>query len=243
MHSIVTIFKKLSLCGATLVLGSFTALLGGSMAFADDTCTPPPNDQNGVHYPVGADAGTFTYQCDGPNAGFWTNAYYKYDPTTAMRYALYDPAYSYDCATNVWTMTEWDYSPGSGTFVKSRVVPTTAPNLPTGCPTPIAATPATSDPATGGGSSAGPDGITATGPGSANGTNNTVTLNGTATNNNYLGMTNNLFSNATSGNTFIIGNTAGGDATSGNATAIATIANLLQSTSNVFVAPSLLPPI
>lgn len=236
MHSIATIFKKLSIYGAALIIGSFTALAGSGLAFADTTCTPPPNDQNGVHWPVGADAGTFTYQCDGPYAGYWTNAYYKYDPITATRYALYAPDYSYDCATNTWTMTEWDYSPGTGTFVESRVVPSTAPNLPTGCPAPAPVAPAASTGGSGGGTvgSATTNGIANTGPGSTNSTGNNVTLNGTTTNNTNLSMSNGLFSNATTGNTFVIGNTTGGDATSGNAQAIANIANLLQSTSNVF---------
>lgn len=233
MHSIATIFKKLSIYSAALIIGSFTALAGSGLAFADTTCTPPPNDQNGVHWPVGADAGTFTYQCDGPYAGYWTNAYYKYDPITATRYALYDPDYSYDCATSTWTMAEWDYSPGTGTFVESRVVPSTAPNLPTGCPVSSPVTPATSTTGNSGGSTT-TNGIANTGSGSNNTTGNNMTLNGTTTNDANLSMSNGLFSNATTGNTFVIGNTTGGDATSGNAQTIANIANLLQSTSNVF---------
>lgn len=213
------------------MVSAIAPLSASSSAFATDPvpCTAPPNDQNGVHWPVGADAGTFTYQCIGDNAGFYTNAYYKYNPITTLRTALYSPDYSYNCATNTWSMTEWDYSPGLSKFVSSRVTPSVSPNLPTGCPPPVTST-APSPDSTGGPSSS----ISNTGPGSTNGTSNTTTLNGITTNNTTLGLTNGVFSNATTGNTFVIGNTTGGSATSGNAQTVSNVANILQSSSNVF---------
>ena len=243
MRTIVPSIKKLFLCSTVLLFTVLSPLaVSTGLAASDPTvqCNPPANNQNGVHWPVGADAGTFTYQCEGTYAGYWTNTYYKYDPATTLRTALYDPDYSYDCTTQTWSMTEWDYSPASSTFVKSRVTPSVAPALPTGCPvapatvsaasTPAAATPSTTT------SSTDPSGssISNTGTGSQNNANNNVLLNGSTTNTSSLSMGNNVFSNAATGNTYVIGNTTGGDATSGNAQSIANIANLLQSTSNVF---------
>src|SRR6185369_2693865 len=132
---------------------------------ADDApCSAPTSTASGVSRPAGADAGTFTYQCTGPYAGLWTNAYYTYNPATGLRTALYSPDYSYDCATNKWSMTNWNYSPASGGFVQSRIAPTTTPSLPTGCA--VAAAPATStSPTTSGdpSSSSNPSGSTIAG--------------------------------------------------------------------------------
>ncbi len=241
--------------GAVLVLTAFAPLVvTTSIAAADDGGTPPPcvapaNNQNGVHNPVGSDAGTFTYRCNGVYAGLYTNAYYSYNPITTQRTALYSPDYSYNCSTGAWSMTEWDYSPASGSYSSNRVTPSTAPNIATGCPTPAPPTPA---PSTGGGSGIGSSGssganagsasstagpttaVSNTGPDSTNSTNGTITLNGTTNNNTGINMGNTVSSQAGTGNTFVIGNTSGGNATSGDASAIANIANLLQSTSNVF---------
>lgn len=226
MRTILSTIKKTSLCGTALVLLVLSPLaLASSNTFADGNtppCTAPANNQNGVHWPVGADAGTFVYQCDGPYAGYYTNAYYVYDPITTQRTALYSPDYSYDCATGKWSMTEWDYSPASGTFISSRVTPSTAPGLATGCPAPVVS------------SGEADSGVSNTGPDSSNNAGSSTILNGTTTNSTALGMSNGIYSDATTGNTFVIGNTAGGSATSGDAQSIANIANLLQSTSNVF---------
>jgi hypothetical protein len=218
-------------------MGSFTMLTAGGIAFADDSAPVPPpcvapadsTYGNGIHHPVGADAGTFTYQCDAPYAGYWTNTYYKYDPVTTQRFALYSPNYSYDCTTGIWTMDEYDFSPADSQYHLSRVVASN-PGLPTGCPAPVTQTPTGGDGSTGGGGST----ISNTGPGSSNSTGSDTTLTGTTTNTTGITLHNGIYSNATTGNTFVIGNTTGGNATSGNAQAIANVANLLQSTSNVF---------
>jgi len=227
MHGIVTLIKKLSLGGTVLVLSSFSMLLGSSMAFADDTpppCVAPADSTygSGVHHPVGADAAAFTYQCSGPYAGKWTSQYYVYDPATTVQSPLYSPDYSYDCTTHVWTMTQWTYNPVKHAYAQSRVVPATAPNLPTGCAPPptTAATPASTT-------------ITGTGTGSTNTTGSTASLNDTTTNDTALAMANGVTSTSTSGDASVTGNTTAGSATSGGASAITTVANLLQSTSNV----------
>lgn len=232
MRTILSIIQRLVLTSAVILLGSFSLLTTGGTVFADDPvpCTAPPNDLNGVHWPVGADAVTFTYQCDGPYAGYWTNAYYKYDPITTQRYALYSPDYAYDCTTNQWSMTEWDYSPATGAFYSIRVTPTASPDIATNCPVAPSPTQNTSQVSTPTSNSA----VGSTGPDSTNSSTGNTNLNATSTNNTNLLMANSIFSNATTGNTFVIGNTSGGSATSGDAQSIANVANLLQTTSNVF---------
>ena len=235
MRTILSIIQKCILSSAVIVLSSFT-LLSSSTVFADSTtpCVAPANNQNGVHWPVGADASTFIYQCEGTYAGFWTNTYYKYDPVTTQRYALYSPDYSYDCSTKQWSMTEWDYSPASGTFISTRVTPSVAPDIATNCPVP----PPTTETAPTNSSTPTPSiptaSVTTTGPASQNTANTATTLNTTSDNKNTATVTNGLYSNATTGNTFVIGNTTGGSASSGDAQSIANVANLLQSTGNVF---------
>lgn len=240
IHSIVSRLKTLSIASAVLVLSSFSVLAVGSVSFADDAPCTPPSSGAGSSYPNGADSGTFTYQCSGQYAGEWTNAYYVYNPSTGQRTPLYSPDYRYDCAAGAWSMAHWDYSPASHSFVSSRVAPSAAPNLPTGCPAAPVTTPTQSGSSSPSGSNVGtPSGdsgnsISSTGPGSNNSANNTVTLNGTITNNNQLNMNNGIASNALTGNALVTGNTTGGSAASGDAQSVANIANLLQSTSNVF---------
>ena len=238
MKTILSLIRKTSLYSFMLVIGFMSPALTATSAFADEgdtpVCTAPSNDDPGVHSPVGSDASTFVYQCEGTYAGKWVNTYYAYDPITAQRTALYSPDYSFDCVSGKWSMTEWYYSPGQGTFMSARVTPAIAPNLSTGCPVATATSPATT--AAGGSGAASPSGssISNTGPNSNNGTNNNVNLNGSTSNTTTLGMNNNIYSSALSGQTFVIGNTTGGSATSGDAQSIVNLANLLQSTSNVF---------
>ena len=240
IHSIVSRIKNVSIASAVLILSSCSLLTVGSIAFADDTPCTPPASGSGVNYPNGADSGTFTYQCSGPYTGEWTNPYYVYNPNTGQRAPLYSPDYKYDCATGAWSMAHWDYSPASHSFVSSRITPSTAPSLPTGCPAPVTSTPS-SNTAAGSGTESNPTGDGAggttasnTGPGSNNSANNAITLNGTVTNNSQFNMNNGIASNALTGSALVMGNTTGGSAASGDAQSVANIANLLQSTSNVF---------
>jgi hypothetical protein len=232
MNSIATRIKRLSFFSAVVLLGGFSMLMSGTVAIAsadaDPSACTAPSGGVGVNRPIGADSGTYTWQCTGPNAGKWTNAYYAYDPATGAKTPLYSPAYAYDCATGKWTMTQWDYSPATGGFVQSRIAPATTPNLATGCDVPGSNSPAatgTTDPGSGGST------IANTGPGSNNTANQNTVLNGTTTNNTGLSMNNTIGLNSNSGDTSVVGNTTGGSAGSGNATSVANIANLLQSTS------------
>ncbi len=239
MYRLISLIKQL-LLGSTVLLFSLgtIGLSSAAVAFADEGCTPPTGG-TGVERPVGSDAGTFTYQCSGPNAGLWSNGYFTYDPATGSRTAIYDPTYSYDCTTGTWTMAQWYYAPASASFVSSRVAAPIAPNLPTGCAT--AQTPSssnapsvtTADPATPGSTGGNPT-ISGTGPGSSNAADSSATFNNTSSNNTGMQLDNNISGGSTSGSTYVVGNTTGGSASSGDAEAVANIANLLQATSNVF---------
>lgn len=192
----------------------------------DPPCVAPTTDAPGVHSPTGSDASQFVYQCKGIYAGDWLSTYYIFDTTTGQRTARYDPDFQYNCITNVWTMTEWDYSPAQGAYVQSRVTANPAPNLPTGCPVAPSGSPQ--------GGMGGSGTASSTGPGSTNTINGNTTLNASTSTNTTLGMSNTIYSQASTGIAFVVGNTSAGNATSGNAQSIANIANLLQSTSNVF---------
>jgi hypothetical protein len=236
-----------------VVLFSLTAPLGTALmipvAHADDSCAPTSSGP-GVTRPTGSDAGTYTYQCTGANAGKWTNPYYVYDPATGSTSPLYSPDYEYDCTTGQWTKALWDYSPASGQFYEARVNTGAPAGVPTNCPV---ATPVQDNPA-----AAAPDGTPGTGntpaadsiggTGGTAGANNTSGLtgpNGTSTgnlnlnNNLNIGNTTNASMNntitgvSTTGSALVMDNTVAGSASSGNAQDVANIVNMLQSSSNV----------
>lgn len=224
---------------AMLVSLTFPSAAGLTAISYADSCDAPASSDAGVHYPTGSDAGTYKYRCSGTYAGEWTNDYYVYNPATQVTSPLYDPQYSYDCGTNQWMMTRYDYNAPGNNYYSVRVKATTTPDQTTGCPV-AAATPTqtggqgssgttTSSNGNGAGSA-----ISGTGNGSSNTSSNN--LNGTLStaNNNNFTMINGLGSQAGTGNIVLSGNTSAGNATTGDATSIATVANMLQSTSNVF---------
>jgi hypothetical protein len=228
MSKTLTTIKRSTTYLLLLIVTAFSPLLPlNGQAFADDTDTPPcvaPADTDpGVRRPTGSDASTFTYQCDGAYAGKYTNAYYVYNPATGAESPLFSRDYSYSCSTNTWTMVDWSYSPARRTFVQSRITASPTPNLPTNCPVAAASTGDSSDSA-----------ISGSGTGSTNSVNNNGTSNSTAANSTNLTVGNTISSQARTGDAFILGNTTGGNADSGNAESIANVANLLQSTTNVF---------
>ena len=102
MSHIRMVISKGSIAVAVLllILSGFLSL--GTLAADPSDCTPPPSTQPGVDWPTGSDAGTFTYQCSGPYAGEWTNAYYVYNPADGSRTPQYEPDYTYDCTTDQW---------------------------------------------------------------------------------------------------------------------------------------------
>ncbi len=244
-----SVFRKALFASIVLVL---TTLPTG-MVFADSqqVCTPPSPTQNGVRWPTGADAGTFIYQCDGPSAGKWTNAYYLYDPATNSRSALYNPNYSYDCTAKQWFMTRWDYSPAKGIYLKDTVstsapgsqatncpvVPNTTSQDPTGnAPAGASATSSPSSPSTNSSLKA-PQTTSGSGDSSTNlaGSNAIGVDNST-----NASMANGIVSFAGTGNATVAANTTGGSATTGDAQVIANVINMLQSSSNFLNNPNLL---
>lgn len=237
--------QKLSII-RTALLSSFTLLLiaaPGGTAFADtsDPCIPPPSTQNGVRWPTGSDAGTFTYQCDGPYAGKWTNPYYVYDPATNLRNALYDPNYNFDCTAKQWYMTRWDYSAATGTYFENIIAIDDPGGVTTNCPLPTPA-PTSPEPNDAAGTSANEDTLAVKNTSPTNGQD----VNGTASNdagiNNTSGttMNNGIISFANTGNAAIADNTNAGSATSGDAQVIANVINMLQSSSNILDIPNLI---
>jgi hypothetical protein len=213
-----------------LVVTSVSPVLPlSARAFAEDSDTPcvaPADNQPGVHRPTGSDAGTFTYQCDGAYAGKYTNSYFVYDPATGLKSPLFSRDYQYNCGTGVWTMVDWSYTPARKAFTQSRITATHAPNLPTNCPVAPSSTTST-------GPQSGTN-ISSTGTGSANAATNNASSTAIGTNNTNFNMGNTISSGASTGDALVIGNTTAGSAASGTALSQANVANLLQSTSNVF---------
>jgi hypothetical protein len=244
--------KKLLLIGTAIILFNVPA----AAVFADDPapCSPPPVTDTGVHWPTGADATAFTYQCDGPYAGQWTSAYYVYDPATNAESPLYDRNYSYDCSAQKWYMTDWEYAPAQATYVQSTV-PTSVPNgQATGCPVvnppaaPVVIDPATIDPnktvdTNGDGILDSPTTSANLALAQANGgvaINLDGTLNTAINNSTTASINNGILSFATTGDALVSGNTTGGSATSGDAVTLSNIINMLQSSSNILSDPNLI---
>jgi hypothetical protein len=238
MRSNLSRIKKTILYGAALTLSTFSLFAPlGSVASADACAAPDDSTYGaGIHHPVGAEAVMYTYDCD---SGTWNSQYYTYYPASNTKVAQYSPNYSYDCAASKWYKTEYDFSPGDGSYHKNRVV-TGDPGLATGCPVaPSSASSASPSNGSGGGtaatgSGAGGNAITNTGPGSSNNTNGSANINSNSSNNNLLSMSNGVNSQSGSGDAGVYYNTSGGSAASGDAQSLANIANLLQSSANVF---------
>lgn len=244
MRRKISIIRKVLLASISLLL--VVGPTGTVFADSTDPCTPPPSSQNGVRWPVGSDAGTFIYQCDGPYSGKWINNYYLYNPSTNTRSALYDPAYFYDCSTKQWYMTSWDYSPAKAAYSKNIVATSDPGDIATNCPTP--ALPANTE--TGSSNSARPslsDGTSsstaASSGSSASASADTASSSSanTAINNaSSAAMNNGVISFANSGNSVVSSNTTGGSASTGNSQVVANIINLLQSSSNILETPHII---
>lgn len=246
MRRNISIIRGVLLASLALLL---VAVPGGT-AFADstDTCTPPPPTQNGVRWPTGSDAGTFTYQCDGSYAGKWTNGYYLYDPVTNTRSALYNPNYTYDCNAKQWYMTSWDYSAAKGMYVQNSVVTSAPGGIPTNCPLPApAASTETGSNNAGNAAASGSSPANAptstessiSTPGGQASSNSNGSIDTGINNSTGATMNNGVISFANSGNAGVTSNTTGGSATTGDAQVIANIINMLQSSSNILDIPNL----
>jgi len=229
MLNIISQCKRLGLFTAAIFLA-----IAPTAALADSTqsCTPPTS-QTGVNRPVGADSGTFTYDCA---SGLWLNAHFSYNPATGQYTALDPVVYTYNASTGLYDTTSWVYNAPSNTYVPV----TSSVSTPAAGATVIGAPPA---PTPNNVTNTGPDSnnssntdgtgnISNTGPGSSNSLNGTTNNNTTENNGNTLGVTNSITQTANSGNALVVGNTTGGDATTGNVQDIANIVNMLQSSSN-----------
>jgi hypothetical protein len=237
MLNIVSKCKRVGLVSAAVfVTVAFTPVA----ALADGTqqCTPPPS-QTGVNRPVGADAGTYTYDC---TSGLWTNAHFSFNPATGQYTALDPAVYTYDPATGQYDMTVWVYNAPNGNYVATTQSVATPPAGATVVGAPVAPPAPGSDSISNTGpdsnntindnGGAGSGSISNTGPDSNNTLGGTVNNGATTNNTTNATITNLLNGVATSGNAAVIGNTTGGNATSGNAQDIANVVNMLQSSSN-----------
>jgi hypothetical protein len=207
---------------------------------ATPVCTAPIIDQPGVHKPMGADAGTYVYNC---TTNLWENDHYTFDPLTDVTTAKDPAVYTYNPSTGKYDTTAWLFNAPTNVYAPvslSAVQPPAGATV-IGGPAPVVPTPGSSS-------------ITNTGPGSDNtitnngaggtnsinqtGPNSTNTLGGSGSNslnlNNLtnVGVANLVSGQATTGNSTVLGNTTGGSAATGNAQDLATIVNMLQSSSN-----------
>jgi hypothetical protein len=239
MQDVKSIINRGLIGTAAVLFGLLPALTVGVSA---DTCTPP-SAQVGVNRPVGADAGTYTYDC---TSGLWQNNYYTFDPNTDITTPTYAIVYTYNSGTGVYDYPDWIFNAPNNSYVEvtqSIAQPPTGADV-VGAPVPVTL-PSSSDPSSNSITNTGPnsnntingtDGgsgsISNTGPNSNNVLGGTNTNNLNATNLSNASLNNLITQNSGTGNSLVIGNTTAGNATSGNSTDIANIVNLLQSATN-----------
>lgn len=199
-----TIFRRIIIGLTVLILVTGFPLA----AWADDPASSPAS-ATGPNAPQGPEASTYTYNS---TTGMWENDYYIWNPTTGQTTPKTPQTYSYNPATGRWDTTDWVYDVTQAKYVPN-VVSVAAP--PDGAPTdggPIT-------PAAAGAVTQGPDSpVTTTGGGT-----------GLFDNFYNASISNNLTQNAASGNTAVSLNTTAGDAVSGKAVDMATILNILRS--------------
>ena len=191
----------------TLIIAGLILVGGYALpAFADDPPACPI--ANGTTAPTGADAQAYSFNTD---TCLWENDYYTWDPVTKVTTPNYSQTYTYNNATGQWDYPIWLWNAARGSY-KQIVLSATHPPagaLTVGGPTaPSSITPASTD--------------TSTDP--ATGDNSVAT---TAT------VNNNLTSAAGSGDALALANTTAGSAASGSAVDMATILNILQSTTSL----------
>jgi hypothetical protein len=183
-------------------------------------CVAPPSTQPGVHQPVGADAHTYTYNCD---TGLWENTYYTFDPATGIVSIkpAYAPTYAYNSSTGLFDTTTYVYNDPTGKYV-ARTVSVAQP--PAGAvitvPAPALAPQTSASPSSSG--TADPSTVK-----------DTSALNATTDDTTTAGVNNTIGSQATTGDALVLANTSAGDATSGNAQGIVNIINALQSSGSL----------
>jgi len=164
-----------------------------------------PQNTQGPSTPPGPSGKTYHKN---PDTGMWENDFYIWNPATGKTTPKTAPNYSYNPATGMWDTTQWVYNAPSGKYIPN-VVSTTAP------PTGSNAT------------------INNTGPDSYNNINDGSNSSSNFDNFYNASISNNLSQSAVSGNAGVLFNTTGGSATTGDASNIATLLNLLQSSTNL----------
>jgi hypothetical protein len=174
-------------------------------AWADDTSDASAAAQ-GPAAPQGPDANTYTYNSD---TGMWENTYYIWDPATGQTTPKNPQTYSYNPSTGMWDTTDWVYDVTSASYVPNTV---------------SVATPPAGAPTVGGPEAAAA--VTA-GPNSPASTDNSST--GLYNNFYNASISNTLTQDAASGNATVSMNTTAGGATTGDAVDMATILNILRS--------------
>lgn len=239
MNKITGIVHKSLLATAATVL--ITVQSASLSAFADDPapCVPPSSSsQAGVIRPVGADASTYSYNCD---TGLWENDHYSFNPSTGLVTAKDPLIYTYDASSGTYMFTTWVYNAPTHNYVpytQSAITPPAGATV-IGAPEPVqVADPSISNTGpnsnntidTNNGTSGGS--ISNTGPDSNNQIGGSGGNLSTANNQTTALLNNILSSSANSGNAMVLMNTNGGNAGSGNANALANVVNLLQSSSN-----------
>ena len=187
---------------------AIVVLIGGYTlpAFADDPPACPAS--NGTTAPTGADAQAYSFNA---NTCLWENDYYIWNPVTKVTTPKYTQTYSFNNVTGQWDYPIWLWNAASGAYQQITLSAAQPPagaitvgGPPALSPTTAASTDTSSDPAGGGDSIA-----------------TTATVN------------NNLGSTATSGDALVLANTTAGSAASGSAVDMATIINILQSTTSL----------
>lgn len=226
---------RLSLLSSAIVIAC-VPLMMSIPAHAE--CTPPEFGA-GVHQPVGADAATYTYNCD---SGLYENAHYTFNPATGEVTPKDPPVYTYNSATGQYDSGTWLFNAPTGTYVFSSFSVSQPPANATVVGAPAPPPPATSSISNTGANSNNTinndgnvtDGssISNTGDSSNNTIDGTANNNQTANNGTTISVNNNVTSDASTGNAIVLNNTNAGSATSGSAQSQADIINLLQSTSN-----------
>ncbi len=231
MVKISSILQRGLLSGLAVLLVAVTPMA----VFADDSpvCTPPPDSQTGVHHPVGADASTYSYNCD---TGLWENDHFTYNPATGTTTPKDAAVYTYNAGSGKYDTTLWTYNAPSNhyvTYTQSVAQPPAGATV-VGGPAPVSTIgdtgPSSNNTINNNGTSGGS--ISNTGPNSNNTINGSASNGFTDLNSTNASVNNILLGQATTGNSIVIGNTTAGNAATGNASNLVNSINMLQSASN-----------
>ncbi len=243
-----------------IFVGSMLCLLafGGPLtayAQATDLATQPA--YAGIIQPTGASAATYHYNVA---TGLWENEYYTWSPVTKETTAKVAPEYTYNQQSGQWDSAVWGYHPSISNYELVTVSVTTPPSgaithggPPAPAPIPVLVVAQSTVPGSSSNLNSSPSPSASLIPSSAVNTaasvdvgadskhvglqsvaSSTVAAPGLAINTmGGVTLANTINSTALSGNAILIGNTTAGNATTGNASAVATIMNLLQSSTSL----------